>query len=142
MDPLFGKRLARARAEKQLTQRELADAIGITFSQISRYEASKARPRLAILMKLAEALGTTPEFLAGDSVDDFNREVTLTLKPSDAKAIDDYAESHGLSFSDAANKVFAMGLKMKYEKNPDMLAQLEAELPGAYEKLLKLLAKE
>lgn len=142
MDPLFGKRLARARAASGMTQRELAEAVGITWSQISRYEASKARPRLAILMKLAENLGTTPEFLAGDSSDDFNREVTLTLKPSDAKAIDDYAESQGLSFSDAANKVFAMGLKMKYENNPDMLAQLEADIPGGYEKLLKLLSKE
>lgn len=142
MDPLFGKRLARARAAAGMTQRELAEAIGITWSQISRYEASKARPRLAVLMKLAETLNTTPELLAGDSSDDFNREVTLTLNPSDAKTIDDYAESQGLSFSDAANKVFAMGLKMKYEKNPDMLAQLEAEMPGAYEKLLKLLAKE
>ncbi|WP_080577989.1 helix-turn-helix domain-containing protein [Pseudomonas chlororaphis] len=142
MDNGFGKRLAHARAEKNLTQRELADAVGITWSQISRYEAGKAKPRLAVLLKLADALGTTSETLSGDAEDDNGREITLMLTDQETKEIEKFAESESLNFNDAVQRIMAMGLKMRYDKNPDMRAQLEADMPGAYEKLLKLLAKD
>ena len=141
MDSLFGKRLARARAEKQLTQRELADAIGITFSQISRYEANKARPRLAILMKLADALGTDVEFLTGEGSSDEGREVTLMLTSAEEKTIEDFAAREGISFEQAVNKIVAAGMKERMEKSPDLMAQLEAEIPGGYAKLLEMLGK-
>lgn len=49
--------LIRLRSEKNLTQQELADMVGITPSQISRYEASIAKPRKTVLLKLSKALG-------------------------------------------------------------------------------------
>ena len=56
MNESFGKRLARLRAEKAMTQRDLASKAGISWSQIFRYESDLAQPRLKVLMKLAEAV--------------------------------------------------------------------------------------
>lgn len=142
MDSEFGKRLAVARAKKNLTQRELADLVGITWSQISRYEAGKAKPRLAVLLSLSESLGVSPDYLTGDSEDEDGRVITLELTNKQTKAIEDFAEAEGLSFDAAVQRVLGQGLKMKLDKDPDMLAQLEADLPGAYEKLVELLKKQ
>jgi len=142
MDSQFGKRLAHARAAKNLTQRELAETIGITWSQISRYEAGKAKPRLAVLLKLAEALGKTADDLTGVESEESGREITLMLTEPETKTIEDFAKSEGISFNDAVQKVMMQGLKMKLDQSPDMLSKLEMDMPGAYEKLLKLLAKD
>lgn len=142
MNDTFGMRLARLRSKNGMTQRDLGVTVGVSWSQISRYEAGKAKPRLPVLMKIADALGTTVEALTGDHSDDEGREVTVMLTSKENDEIEKFAKSAGLSFNDAIQKVMAMGLKMKYDKNPDMLAQLEADIPGAYEKLLKLLAKD
>ncbi|ANH98933.1 hypothetical protein A8L59_16425 [Pseudomonas koreensis] len=57
----FASRLIRLRGDKNLTQQELGDAVGISHSQISRYEAGQAMPRKTVLRKLAEALGVSVE---------------------------------------------------------------------------------
>lgn len=142
MDTQFGKRLAHARAARNLTQRELADVVGITWSQISRYEAGKAKPRLAVLMKLAEALGVDADQLTGNRAEEEGREVTLSLTGREEAKIEEFASANGLSFDEAVNQIIAAGLKARLEGNPDMLAQLEEDVPGAYEKLVELLKKQ
>lgn len=57
MTDSFGSRIATRRAELGLTQRELAEKSGVSWSQISRYESDQASPRLKVIMKLADALG-------------------------------------------------------------------------------------
>ncbi|RON82428.1 hypothetical protein BK635_13075 [Pseudomonas chlororaphis] len=57
----FASRLIRLRGDKNLTQQELGDAVGISHSQISRYEAGQAMPRKTVLRKLAVALGVPVE---------------------------------------------------------------------------------
>ncbi|WP_258257214.1 helix-turn-helix domain-containing protein [Pseudomonas chlororaphis] len=66
----FASKLISLRSEKDLTQQQLADAIGITPSQISRYESGQAKPRKTVLIKLAKALGVEPEALNDDSEPD------------------------------------------------------------------------
>ena len=72
----FASKLISQRSEKNLTQQQLADAIGITPSQISRYESGQAKPRKTVLIKLAKALGVEPEALLADSEPD---DVELTF---------------------------------------------------------------
>lgn len=142
MDSQFGKRLAHARAARSMTQRELADAAGVTWSQISRYEAGKARPRLTVLMKLAEALGVDPNQLSsGDSEED-GREITLNLTAREEAKIEELAKNEGISFDAAVQKIIILGLKSRLDENQDMLSQLEKDVPGAYEKLVELLKKQ
>lgn len=50
--------LIRARIEKGLTQKELAQKIGTKQSVISRLESGRANPSVAFLKKLARALNS------------------------------------------------------------------------------------
>lgn len=48
----------RARSEKGLTQKDLAERVGTKQSVISRLEAGRANPSVAFLRKLAQALNS------------------------------------------------------------------------------------
>ncbi|NMP21863.1 S24 family peptidase [Sulfobacillus harzensis] len=52
----FGRKLREARLKKGLTQEALAEVVGLTKSQISRYESGKSGATLDIVARLAEAL--------------------------------------------------------------------------------------
>lgn len=63
MSNVFATNLIYLRGEKNLTQQELGDVVGVSPSQISRYESGTARPRKTILRKLAAALGVATNVL-------------------------------------------------------------------------------
>lgn len=69
MNDSFAETLARIRAQKGLTQRDLAAMIGVSWSQISKYESGKSKPRMKILWRLEEAL-ECPGRLSGSSEED------------------------------------------------------------------------
>lgn len=50
------QRLIVLRRDKQLTQQEMADAIGVHVNQIRRYESGATQPSLDVLKKLAIAM--------------------------------------------------------------------------------------
>ncbi len=56
LQPQFA--ILRARIEKRLTQKELAQKIGTKQSVISRLESGRANPSIAFLKKLAQALNS------------------------------------------------------------------------------------
>ena len=56
IDLHLGKRLRRRRRLLGLTQQQLADAVGVRFQQIQKYECGANRISAARLWKLAEAL--------------------------------------------------------------------------------------
>ncbi|EKN3342535.1 helix-turn-helix domain-containing protein [Yersinia enterocolitica] len=60
----FYERVAKARALNSMTQSELAKLVGISQRQIAAYESANSYPRQGVLHKLADALGTTVEWLA------------------------------------------------------------------------------
>jgi DNA-binding XRE family transcriptional regulator len=51
------KAIIRVRAQKKLTQRELARKIGVAQSALARFEAGRTNPTLAFLKKVTEGLG-------------------------------------------------------------------------------------
>ena len=59
----FSENLVRLRAEKGLSQEELAKRIGVTQSAIWQYENGEATPKIAVAVALARTLGTTCEAL-------------------------------------------------------------------------------
>jgi len=62
-----GEALAAARADKQLTQEELAGLAGVSTYTVSRLERDENVPTLATLTRLARALDADPQsLLAGD----------------------------------------------------------------------------
>jgi transcriptional regulator with XRE-family HTH domain len=58
-----GERIKELRKGLDLTQQQLADKVGITYIQIGRYETGKSNASADVLQKVAEALGTTTDFL-------------------------------------------------------------------------------
>lgn len=63
-DPQFSERVSTLRKSLGLTQTELAKQVGIVQRQIAAYEAGESKPRDAVLMRLAAALGSTAGWLA------------------------------------------------------------------------------
>jgi transcriptional regulator with XRE-family HTH domain len=62
----FPERLAWLRKEKSLTQKALAEAVGVHVTQLRRYEAGTSQPTLDILKKLAVALSVSADLLLFD----------------------------------------------------------------------------
>ncbi len=65
-------------SEKSMTQKELASAAGITESAVSHYIKGDRIPRGVNLMKIANALGTTTDYLLNSGTEN-NRESDLKV---------------------------------------------------------------
>ena len=63
----LGARLRAARHLAGLRQRDVADHCGVTVAAISKFENDRCRPSLDVLMKLADAVDTTVDFLVRPS---------------------------------------------------------------------------
>ena len=61
----IGKRIAKIRKEKGLTQLELANEIGITRSHVSKYEIGWIRLYDEMLIRFAIALNVSLDYLVG-----------------------------------------------------------------------------
>src|SRR5215475_828208 len=57
--------LRQRRAERGMSQRDLATAAGVDVRQIRRYEAGEQQPLLSVAIAIADALGITVAELAG-----------------------------------------------------------------------------
>lgn len=102
-DSRFNDRVSTLRKSLGLTQTELAKQVGIVQRQIAAYEGGDSKPRDAVLLRLAFALGTTPGWLAsgdGQEPDIKNfipytsvRQIPLLTMGSFAKRLDDALKS-------------------------------------------------
>ena len=61
----FAGNVRRLRAKKKLSQKTLADKIGISVSYVSMLERGQRSPPLDMLEKVAKAMGVTPISLLG-----------------------------------------------------------------------------
>lgn len=71
-DPAFrkalGGRIKELRKQKRWSQKELAAKVSIRFQQLNKYESGLNAPPLEMLAQLADALGTTTDFLLSGQV--------------------------------------------------------------------------
>lgn len=75
----FAQRLRDLRQGKKMTQQDLAKAAAIHYTHIGRYEAGKSMPSADTLRRIAEALGTTADFLMDGATQD-NAKARLTSR--------------------------------------------------------------
>ena len=61
----FGNRLKELRLQAGLTQKQLADQLGITKSVVSFYELRERTPSPEVLVKLAAVFHVSSDFLLG-----------------------------------------------------------------------------
>lgn len=64
----FAEKIKRLRAERSWSQKDLAEAAGVTKLMISKYETGRCAPNLENVGKLARVLGVTTDYLIYDSV--------------------------------------------------------------------------
>ena len=66
----IGKFIAKLRKEKNVTQNELAESLGITDRAVSKWENGRGMPDLSLLTPLCEKLGVSiNELLSGERLD-------------------------------------------------------------------------
>lgn len=65
---MIGKRVRELRVKKGMSQQELGNSIGVTKVSICGYESGSRIPNLEKLMKLADTLGTTTDYLLGREI--------------------------------------------------------------------------
>ncbi|HFW6578681.1 helix-turn-helix transcriptional regulator [Streptococcus agalactiae] len=63
----FSKRLKELRLEKNQTQQQLADELGVNRVNVTRWEKGNTEPSFSKLIELSKLLNTTPNYLLGVS---------------------------------------------------------------------------
>ncbi|HFZ7051808.1 TPA: helix-turn-helix domain-containing protein [Streptococcus agalactiae] len=63
----FSKRLKELRLEKNQTQQEVADELGVNRVNVTRWEKGNTEPSFSKLIELSKLLNTTPNYLLGVS---------------------------------------------------------------------------
>ena len=71
---ICGESIRRLRETAQLTQKDLAQAVGVTDKAVSKWETGRGLPDISLLDPLAKALEVSlAELLAGDRVVNANK---------------------------------------------------------------------
>lgn len=71
----FGNRLSELLIEKSMTQKELALKAGVTESAMSHYVRGDRVPRASVMARIAEALGTSSDYLMNGTAVDIESEL-------------------------------------------------------------------
>ena len=64
---MFSDRIARLRKEKGLSQKDLAEQLGVSIDSVRRWEQGKRSPDVEMLNKIAEKLDTTVSYISGET---------------------------------------------------------------------------
>jgi transcriptional regulator with XRE-family HTH domain len=64
---VFAKKIRRLREESGMTTRILAEKMGMSCSQVSKYENDIHEPTLSVLNKYKEIFGVSLDYLCDDS---------------------------------------------------------------------------
>jgi len=84
----FSERLTALRKERGLTQKALAEQVGVHITQIQRYEHGTIQPTLDVLRRLAVTLSVSADLLLFDK-DERGPDADLTLEFEALSQFDD-----------------------------------------------------
>lgn len=98
---IIGKRIKEYREEKNMTQQELADRVGVTWEMISRYERNESKPFYK-LEEIAKALNISIDKLLHDN----NNSNCITIKASKIRILDDNIQKKGVFKIDILSKEY------------------------------------
>ena len=101
-------KIREARKEKSLRQKDLADLVHVSLQTISGYETGYAQPPIDILIKLADVLEVSTDYLLGRENDIGLVEINSDLSGDEQELINQYRK---LSYGDKQQLLgFAKGL--------------------------------
>lgn len=64
----FGRRLKSLRLERDLSQKELANIINVSHTNISKYESNSVEPNIELINKLANYFDVSTDYLLGRTI--------------------------------------------------------------------------
>ncbi|EPB6908086.1 helix-turn-helix transcriptional regulator [Pseudomonas aeruginosa] len=139
----FPAKLARLRADAEMTQKDLSRASGISVPQIGRYETGVSKPRMTALVKLAKALDVPVEVLQDyddepESVSliletEGGAQMQLVLKKKILDRLDEISVRTGQSLDDLIGEALDWGLA-KMKEDPEFAVEL-ARRAGSQKKM-------
>ena len=127
----FPAKLARLRADAEMTQKDLSRASGISVPQIGRYETGLSKPRMTALVKLAKALDVSVEVLQDDDEPESvsltlegpaGAQMQLVLKKKTMDALDEISTHTGKSLDDLIGEAIDWGMA-KFKEDPEFVAE-------------------
>lgn len=87
----LGNKLAEARKKQNLTQEQLAERLGVTRQAVSRWESDAAYPETDKIVRMAQILEVSCDYLLQDGVDETGKTaispVTRLLKQAQGKRV-------------------------------------------------------
>ncbi|MDE7172623.1 MAG: helix-turn-helix domain-containing protein [Oscillospiraceae bacterium] len=87
----LGNKLAEARKKQNLTQEQLAERLGVTRQAVSRWESDTAYPETDKIVRMAQILEVSCDYLLQDGVDEKGKPVaspvTRLLKQAQGKRV-------------------------------------------------------
>ena len=81
----LGNKLAQARRAKNLTQEQLAEKLEVTRQAVSRWESDAAYPETDKIVRMAQILEVSCDYLLQDGVDETGKPAAPTVTKSEAK---------------------------------------------------------
>lgn len=82
----IGRFIRKLRIEKEMTQQELAEKIGVTDRAISKWENGRGTPDITLLLPLSKELDVTLlELLSGEKIENENNAIIDLIKHKDKK---------------------------------------------------------
>lgn len=101
-----GERIRRCRTAAGLTQKQLAEAVGLTESAIRNYELGIRRPKQVQIESIAEALGVSPEALEDLGVESARQAMEVLFRQEDEMGLVpiDTADGVGIGIEDPSAK--------------------------------------
>lgn len=79
MNEILGKRIIELRMQNRLTQKQMAEQLGVAPASLSGYEKNQKAPTLATVQKIAETYGVSMDWLCG-LADQPKPQRTISLK--------------------------------------------------------------
>jgi len=93
----LGKRIKEARQRKNMTQEELARAVGVSKGSIGNYESGISSPNEPILIRLMEVLGVDANYVYQDYI----RIETNSISEAERQLLVAYREANDQARADA-----------------------------------------
>ncbi|MFD1066640.1 helix-turn-helix domain-containing protein [Oceanobacillus locisalsi] len=70
MDNILGKRIKSLRDAKDIKQKQVADSLGISPYQLSRYESGKSKPDPELIVDIATFFDVSADYLLGRNAEE------------------------------------------------------------------------
>ncbi len=105
MNMTMGAKLAQARKQANLTQEQLAERLGVTRQAVSRWESDTAYPETDKIVRMAQILNVSCDWLLRDDVDESGKPAPnlltrLLLSAQGRKLKLSLYEDNGIGFYD------------------------------------------